>query len=404
MLSKTSTHPLPNLPIDILYLIFDIYQSIEQSPHPGLRLTQVCSHWRYAGLDSSRLWNNFCVSLKTPIPIISLYLQRSRNTPLIIDCDLRHAKRLSNSPEVVLREAHCHSLIWSLVTGAASRWQHLSLRFDSINAPAIIRDLAHVSTPTLRRLLLWTNLQSCSDLHTFGNKILNLEVLSLRGVPFHPFISGALGSVKRLELSINHAISLKDFRGAMERMPGLEYLSLRGDVVVDWPIQLGEEPIYLPSLRSLSLAEQRVPLAVPLLSISAPLLYDITFVDLTTRDLPSGFTSTLLRQNYMSIRSLVLSGGASELIDDTFRHLFSIFPKLDHLGLIQVNEFIVQELTSALQHPGVWPQLQTIFTSTTPGGDNVIASQHSSPCEWDITHLSVSTPLTRSEWLKEFSW
>lgn len=402
--SEKGYYSLSNLPIDILYHIFDLYQSLDQRPYSSLRLTQVCSHWRHAGLGFARLWNHFSISLNTPIPIISLYFERSRDTPLVLDCDLRLMGRAPRLPEETRRQTGRRSTIWNIVFRTATRWRHLSLQFDSVNAPDVVHDLAQAYTPMLERLLLWTDVSNNSGAQVLGKGVLNLEALSLKGVPLRPFISSALRTLKRLELSTDQAISLADFRDAVGRMPHLEYLGLRGNVVADWPIQLRKELIQIPSLRSLYLAEQRVPLAIPLLSISAPSLYEITLVDLTTRDLPSPFIPTILRENYASIRSLVLLGGSTKLSVDAFHYLFRLFPELDHLALIQVNEFLVHEFTYALQLASIWPQLQTICVSSTLGGDNVIASQHSSSCGWEAARLSTSARLTRSEWLAEFSW
>ena len=201
-----------------------------------------------------------------------------------------------------------------------------------------------------------------------------LKTLSLVGISLLQF-APPLQKLTRLHLTSNVPTSYETFWELLSKMSQLEELTLQSRVVSSWPIQPSlAKNIFLPSLRTLKLGDQRCPLFVPLLSIAAPMLHTLQLSDLVVHDLPETSSESRLREYYPSVRVLVLNGVASFIDGASFSQLTRIFPGVNHLSIADVDPYLIRQSCEALHDPTIWPKLQTLTMSPSLLEEDILCS------------------------------
>ncbi len=116
--SVAQRRAIDKIPPEILLLVFEEYchsmAPLEPSTSNECRITYICRFWRMLSINLSTLWARLNVSVKTPISVLSIYLQRSNSLTLDIEVDLRH------DPEDKAVRTHAAKL-WEIIKSTAYR-------------------------------------------------------------------------------------------------------------------------------------------------------------------------------------------------------------------------------------------------------------------------------------------
>ncbi|PPR03187.1 hypothetical protein CVT26_008036 [Gymnopilus dilepis] len=362
--------PIESVPVEILFLIFEEYCSswspTKSGSLPQLLLTQVCAHWRTIAIDLPTLWTTMAITPQTPSHVVAAYLQRSQQLPIDLEIDLRH-----ESTNLVKRDQALAA--WTAVKPSSSRWRRLTIQIGPHDATSLSEDLRQLCAPRLEELRLSSASHVSGITKIFEGGAPSLKSLRLSGMSVQYF-GPSLHQLTHLHLTSNCPMHFSCFQPLMSRMVGLRELVLRSRVVEGWPLYpTAEDVIHLPSLMVLKLSDRRWPLFIPLLSISAPMLHTLSLYDLVAHDLPETTSESQLCQNFPSVQKLILKGKSSYVDDTSFEQLARIFPTVDHLALLDVDDFFINESSRIMHQTTIWPKLHTI-TMTPVVAEDILCS------------------------------
>lgn len=362
--------PIESIPVEILLLIFEEYcragGPTNSGSLPELLLTQVCAYWRLLAVHVPTLWTTLTITPQTPSHVVNAYLQRSQQLPLDLEIDLRH-----DSTDVFKREQALAA--WMAVKPSSARWRRLAIQIGPHDASFISEDLQQLGSPRLQELRISSASHVSGITKVFEGGTPSLKSLRLSGMSVQHF-SPSLHQLTHLHLTSNCPIHFSIFQPLMSKMVSLQELVLRSRVVEGWPLYpTSEDVISLPSLMVLKLSDRRWPLFIPLLSISAPMLHTLSLYDLVAHDLPETSTESQLCENFPSVQKLILKGKSSFVDDVSFAQLARIFPAIDHLALLDVDDFFIRESSRVMHQTTIWPKLHTL-TMTPVVAEDILCS------------------------------
>lgn len=134
--TMSSTSRFESLPIELWSEIF--HHCLPAHSHSRLRssdaplvLLRVCSSWSSIALSTPRLWSSIRIFLEDgfqwdPLPILKLFLDRSRDTPLSITIDYHTLTPMSQTSYMAVM-----TRIFSSIQPHARRWHSLSITATS---------------------------------------------------------------------------------------------------------------------------------------------------------------------------------------------------------------------------------------------------------------------------------
>ena len=355
--SIAQRRPIDKIPPELLLLVFEEYcrsmAPLEPSTSNECRITHICRFWRMLSIDLSTLWARLNVSVKTPISILSIYLQRSNNLTLDIEVDLRH------DPEDKAIRTHATKL-WEIIKSTAYRWRRLNIHIGPHDATSVAEELRQLAAPFLEDIRMTCYVPIDGLTQMFKGCTPALTSLRLWDVSLQQF-TPSLANLTRLHLASTSPMKISAFRELVSQMIKLEELTLRSRVVEGWPVYPeADDIITLPSLTTLKLSDRRWPLFVPLLSIFAPNLTSLSLYDLVGHDLPDTLMEHYILEQYPSVRNLTLKGKSSFIDEVSFAQLARMFPAVDHFALLDVNSLFTTETCHTLHEPALWPKLRTL--------------------------------------------
>jgi hypothetical protein len=190
-------------------------------------------------------------------------------------------------------------------------------------------------------------------------------------------------------------------------MVHLEDLTIRSRVVEGWPTQPSQEDvIHLPCLKVLKISDRRWPLFIPLLAIAAPNLHTLSLYDLVAHDLPDMAMESQLRENLPSVTNCILRGGSTYIDEGSFSQLSRLFPKVNHFGMIDVDEFFVKQSSTYMHQASIWPHLKTISMMPAVGEEllcSLITARTVPTTETQLQTvvLPIPTQFKRIDWMSQ---
>ena len=155
--TMSSNRLFESLPIELWSEIF--LHCLPADAHSRLRLTdaplvllRVCGAWSNIALSTPRLWSSISIFLEDgfqwdPLPMLKLFLERSRDTPLSIAIDYPTLAPMSQTPYMAVMMR-----IFSSILPHAHRWHTLNITAT----PACIAALHEQGNvlPSLRSLMV----------------------------------------------------------------------------------------------------------------------------------------------------------------------------------------------------------------------------------------------------------
>ncbi|KAF9054401.1 hypothetical protein BJ165DRAFT_712690 [Panaeolus papilionaceus] len=401
--TSNPTGAIACIPVEILTIIFEevctsTTSNNELDVRPEFTISHVCQHWRAVATNLPGLWNNFVASASTPSHITSLYIERSQELCLDLDLDLRH-------------DASDHSrrasalALWSLIKTTTSRWRRLNIQIGPHDATAFSEDLREVGAPRLEALQVSSASHIAGLTKIFEGGSPSLKSLRLVGLSLLRF-TPSTDNLTHLDLMSNCPMHFATFAKIMNRMVHLEDLTIRSRVVEGWPTQpTQDDHIHLPSLAVLKISDRRWPLFIPLLTIVAPKLHTLSLYDLVAHDLPATGTEAQLRENLPAVTNCILRGGSTYIDEDGFSQLSTIFPKVSHFGMIDVDEFFVKQSSTYMHKASIWPHLKTISMMPAVGEEllcSLIAAR-TVPTTTQLQTVVLPTPtqFKRIDWMSQ---
>ena len=296
--------PIDKVPDELLALIFnhldDRTSLPNHKPVPHI-MSSVNRRWRRIAIDLSSLWSHIILSFKkfrlspsTYVERPSLWIERSRTSPLDISIDLSH---------VVSAPGGSEEPLLNLVLPYIDQWRYLNVIVDhtrDINSFAIALDSA--AAPLLREAVIVTRyminrlMATLTNYHG-QNTFLRGGSPSLRSVrligihystlPLHNLTSLDLRNQTGLASPPNY----EDLCNLTAASPALEHLTLHSfNLFITEDIGLA--PIVIKSLKSLSIHFRSMysyidprGLVIFLSLLSAPALEEMELISMTRRQI-----------------------------------------------------------------------------------------------------------------------
>ncbi|KIK67138.1 hypothetical protein GYMLUDRAFT_37181 [Collybiopsis luxurians FD-317 M1] len=339
--------PINTLPVELLSEIFltgqveECFQNDEfdsDSEDNGsvdlpfeMRMSQVCSSWRFVAINTGQLWSDIFVGAGYSTTIASIYLKRSGECPLDV--------YLQNCPDTpttnrVLEAIFQHSNRWSACTLEGDMDSLIISRIVALSVPNIkvFRCTVHPPMRTRRVGETWEGRQIFES--EKGCPL--LKMVCLYSFAVH-FAFPPLSNVTKLRLDYTERLPLTytRFRQILIDCRTLKNFSIRGEIVDSLPWPENTSPVLLPKLSTLHISSLSGQVySGILLSIEAPVLRSLTLEGAQECDLDRFLTLGAPRK-FPHLRSFALHG--SSLTPSKLSELYAFFSSLDRMitgGLI----------------------------------------------------------------------
>ncbi|KZS97461.1 hypothetical protein SISNIDRAFT_450268 [Sistotremastrum niveocremeum HHB9708] len=194
-----------------------------------VRISHVCSHWRYAALGNGNLWSRFYQCW--PQDVVSAFLQRSQSSLLEIVTLAEErkgyqdgvkeitpflSKHMSALKRIVVRQGyvHHHSIRPAIFNQFNAIWEHRAptlrhVHLSSAGHPPEVPDIG---------LALFQNFPNLETIYLEAFRLPNLGDL--------PALNSLTSLTLRLVVGESDSLSLQDLHTLLTRTPNLEYLAL----------------------------------------------------------------------------------------------------------------------------------------------------------------------------------
>jgi hypothetical protein len=348
-------------------------------------VSQTCPHFRNVAMVTPRLWSSIYVDATRRIDNIAQDVARSGVCWLDIRIDL-------GERDLQMNDRNLEAMM-DLIIPQSRRWRSLSIAYsrERVDFPMVTRFCNSIASGLQQLSITVDDVDQANaaivdgnikTAHIFKDGTPRLAFVRLRGMALF-FYRPQLNFVATLHLDHtvkSLSLSYFTFRDIVTCSPFLENLSLHGDIIVPSGWLGGNNPIYLPTLRSLRVCGEAADIYPGmLLGIQASGLGSLTLKDMKNPDLDplwdTANASQYTRLTHLTLINFDLSIPIYESVFHTFQNITTISALQSSISESPLIHLLLEGRLGGPHNAQYipWPMLETLILSyDTYGSEEVL--------------------------------